>query len=191
MTPHSKQIAEMKSVIKDMWELYCSDDNVRFCVDPPGKSVFSAEGFLLWILDKHPKILRKYFMKNTQIVKLVENIMQSGFEAAMGGDPFKSEEENKVMLEKMYEDYVKKYTKKINLLIQTAERRGEERERERTEKLWDLLDSIDSLPDMIHPNDANGHEKCWKMMVKRVEKRHEVLQSDGYSLKPTSEEERV
>ena len=50
------------------------------------------------------------------------------------------------------------------------------------EKLWDLLDSIDSLPDMIHPNDEAGHEKCWKMMVMRAEKRHKLLETDGYKL---------
>lgn len=50
------------------------------------------------------------------------------------------------------------------------------------EKLWSLLDSIDTLPDMIHPNTPEGHEKCWKMMVKRAEKRHELLKTDGYNL---------
>lgn len=51
------------------------------------------------------------------------------------------------------------------------------------EELWKLLDSIDTLPDMIHPNTKEGHEKTWKMMVKRAEKRYLLLKSDGYTLK--------
>lgn len=50
------------------------------------------------------------------------------------------------------------------------------------EELWNILDSIDSLPDMIHPNTKDGHEKCWKMMVTRAEMRHQLLKSDGYKL---------
>ncbi len=50
------------------------------------------------------------------------------------------------------------------------------------EDLWKLLDSIDSLPDMIHPQTKEGHEKCWRMMVKRAEKRHTLLKTDGYTL---------
>ena len=50
------------------------------------------------------------------------------------------------------------------------------------EELWKLLDSIDTLPDMIHPHTIGGHEKIWKMMVKRAEKRHKLLKTDGYHL---------
>lgn len=60
---------------------------------------------------------------------------------------------------------------------------GERAERIKSEKLWDILDHIDSLPDMIHPNTPEGHEKCWRMMVRRAEKRHDILQTDGYTLK--------
>jgi hypothetical protein len=55
-------------------------------------------------------------------------------------------------------------------------------ERERTEKLWGILDDIDSIPDMLHPNTPEGHEQCWKMMVKRADERHDVLETDGYKL---------
>ncbi len=50
--------------------------------------------------------------------------------------------------------------------------------------LWDLLDSIDTLPDMLKPgkDDAKASDKCWRMMVKRAEKRHRYLVSDGYEL---------
>ena len=50
------------------------------------------------------------------------------------------------------------------------------------EALWGLLDSIDNLPDMIHPSNTEGHKKTWKMMVKRAEKRHKLLKSDGHKL---------
>lgn len=50
------------------------------------------------------------------------------------------------------------------------------------EDLWDLLDSIDTLPDMIHPRTEKGHEKCWKMMIRRAEKRHKLLKTNGYTL---------
>lgn len=60
--------------------------------------------------------------------------------------------------------------------------RARREERLKSEKLWDLLDSIDTLPDMLHPSDVKGHEKCWKMMVNIAEKRHKILKSDGYKL---------
>ena len=50
------------------------------------------------------------------------------------------------------------------------------------EELWRLLDSIDTLPDMLHPHAEKGHEQCWKMMVKRAEKRYSLLKSDGFTL---------
>ena len=51
------------------------------------------------------------------------------------------------------------------------------------EALWDILDDIDSLPDMIHPRTREGHEKTWRMMVKRAEKGHKLLKTDGFTLK--------
>ncbi len=53
---------------------------------------------------------------------------------------------------------------------------------ESAKELWNILDDIDSLPDLLHPDDIQGHEKCWKMMVKRAEKRHRILKTDGYNL---------
>ena len=55
--------------------------------------------------------------------------------------------------------------------------------KEVAEKLWELLDSIDTLPDMLHPSTPEGHEKTWRMMVKRAEERHKYLESDGYILR--------
>ncbi|MHC4398001.1 MAG: hypothetical protein ACYS1A_20350 [Planctomycetota bacterium] len=48
--------------------------------------------------------------------------------------------------------------------------------------LWELLDSIDTLPDMLKPGTEVAHDKCWRMMVGRAEKRHKYLVSDGYTL---------
>lgn len=50
------------------------------------------------------------------------------------------------------------------------------------EELWDLLDSIDSLPDMNHPTTKDGYKKCCEMMVKRADKRHKLLRTDGFKL---------
>ena len=50
------------------------------------------------------------------------------------------------------------------------------------EELWGILDDIDTLPDMTHPNTPEAHEKTWKAMVKRAEQRHKLLKSDGYTL---------
>ena len=66
----------------------------------------------------------------------------------------------------------------------------EEQHKQIAEELWALLDSIDTLPDMIHPSNEEGHEKCWKMMVKRAEKRHDLLKSDGYNLTIIEETQR-
>ncbi len=48
--------------------------------------------------------------------------------------------------------------------------------------LWEILDDIDTLPDMLHPSEDAMADKCWRMMVKRAGKRHQYLFSDGYKL---------
>lgn len=57
-------------------------------------------------------------------------------------------------------------------------------ERAKAEKLWDLLDEIDTLPDALHPNTIEAHERCWKLMVETAKKRHKILSTDGYTLTP-------
>ena len=75
-----------------------------------------------------------------------------------------------------------------NWLTQTlqAERQKREEvveaERERSTKLWDILDNIDTIPDMMHPNTPEAHEKCWRYMVEATHKRHDILKTDGYNL---------
>ena len=53
----------------------------------------------------------------------------------------------------------------------------------RAKALWNLLDDIDTVPDAIHPNDERSHELCWRKMIAIADKRHEILESDGYTLR--------
>ena len=71
-----------------------------------------------------------------------------------------------------------------NLLQAERQKREEvvEAERERSTKLWDILDHIDTIPDMMHPNTPEAHEKCWRYMVEATHKRHDILKTDGYNL---------
>ena len=54
--------------------------------------------------------------------------------------------------------------------------------KEAAEKLWGLLDDIDTLPDMIHPTSLKGYISFYKASLVRTELRHEILVSDGYNL---------
>ena len=59
------------------------------------------------------------------------------------------------------------------------------------EKLWGLLDDIDTLTDVIKPTSLHGYVRFYQAAVKRAEQRHLVLVSDGYSLhipKPCAQE---
>ena len=48
------------------------------------------------------------------------------------------------------------------------------------EKLWDLLDDIDTASDMFKPERSN----FYKYTMKKVGKRFELIGSDGYNLFP-------
>lgn len=50
------------------------------------------------------------------------------------------------------------------------------------EKLWDLLDDIDTASDMFKPKDLIGYQAFYRYVMKKAEKRHELLFSDGYEL---------
>ena len=55
--------------------------------------------------------------------------------------------------------------------------------RTEVERLWDILDSIDTLPDMIHPETLEGYKNYYKGFEHRHKKRHENTTSlDGYVL---------
>jgi len=51
------------------------------------------------------------------IKKLVKEILQSGFDVAMLGDVFNTEQENKELQQREYEMYIKAYTDKILKLL--------------------------------------------------------------------------
>ena len=51
--------------------------------------------------------------KENKNKELVKEIMQEGFECAMTGDIFKTDEENEIIRNKLYTDTVDKYTKVI------------------------------------------------------------------------------
>jgi hypothetical protein len=55
---------------------------------------------------------------NEQLEEIIKEVMQEGFEVAMGGTPFKTEEENKADLEKLYDECVAKRTEQLSTLIQ-------------------------------------------------------------------------
>lgn len=57
--------------------------------------------------------------------------------------------------------------------------------RERAEKLWELLDDIDTASDMYKPCEANGiksFENFYAYVMSKVAKRFDILKSDGYKL---------
>lgn len=63
--------------------------------------------------------------------------------------------------------------------------------KEAAEKLWGLLDDIDTLTDVINPTTLQGYARFYQAAVKRAEQRHLILISDGYSLhipKPCAQE---
>lgn len=54
--------------------------------------------------------------------------------------------------------------------------------REMAEKLWCLLDDIDTASDMFKPQDEKSAMAFYKYVMKKQEERHKYLKSDGYKL---------
>jgi hypothetical protein len=50
------------------------------------------------------------------------------------------------------------------------------------EKLWGLLDDIDTLTDIIKPTTLEGYARFYQAALVRCNRRHLILVSDGYSL---------
>ncbi len=50
------------------------------------------------------------------------------------------------------------------------------------ERLWALLDDIDTASDMFKPDDLDSYKKFYKYAMRKVELRHDYLTSDGYKL---------
>lgn len=51
------------------------------------------------------------------------------------------------------------------------------------ERLWKILDNIDTLSDVVKPTTLKGFEFFYKGVMNRVEERFKVLTSDGYMLR--------
>ena len=49
-------------------------------------------------------------------------------------------------------------------------------------KLWALLDDIDTLSDSIKPTSLQGYKYYYKRVCEISEERHQILETDGYSL---------
>lgn len=54
--------------------------------------------------------------------------------------------------------------------------------KEAAEKLWKLVDEIDTVSDVIKPSDEKGYIDFYVTVMNFVEQRHKFLQSDGYLL---------
>jgi len=62
-------------------------------------------------------------------------------------------------------------------------------DREIADKLWCILDDIDSASDMFKPSDKNpgSYERFYNYVMKKHRKRFDYLASDGYDLYTKSE----
>lgn len=58
------------------------------------------------------------------------------------------------------------------------------------EKLWCLLDDIDTASDMFKPSDERSAMAFYKYAMKKQAERHKYLRSDGYNLYTEEEFER-
>ena len=63
--------------------------------------------------------------------------------------------------------------------------------REMAEKLWDLLDDIDTASDMFKPQDEKSAMAFYKYTMTKQAERHKYLKSDGYKLYTSDEFEQL
>lgn len=54
--------------------------------------------------------------------------------------------------------------------------------REMLDKLWSLLDDIDTASDQIKPANEAGYRRFYEYAMKKAEARHAIITSDGYDL---------
>ena len=80
------------------------------------------------------------------------------------------------------EDRIKALEEKVDKLTQTSQTSPYERI---AEELWDLLDGIDTLSDIIKPSNLKGYKQFYRLAMEKVSKRHVFLRSNGYDLTPT------
>ena len=63
--------------------------------------------------------------------------------------------------------------------------------REMAEKLWDLLDDIDTASDMFKPSDEKSAMAFYRYAMSKQAERHKYLKSDGYKLYTNEEFEQL
>jgi hypothetical protein len=51
------------------------------------------------------------------------------------------------------------------------------------ERLWQILDNIDTLSDKIKPTDLYGFAAFYSCVMNRIRERFDILISDGYTLR--------
>ena len=54
--------------------------------------------------------------------------------------------------------------------------------REMADKLWCLLDDIDTASDKIKPSNEAGYRRFYEYAMKKAGARHAIITSDGYDL---------
>ena len=63
-----------------------------------------------------------------------------------------------------------------------AEVKDADQLREMADKLWSLLDDIDTASDQIKPANETGYRRFYEYAMKKAEARHAIITSDGYDL---------
>lgn len=63
--------------------------------------------------------------------------------------------------------------------------------REMAEKLWGLLDDIDTASDMFKPSDEKSAMAFYRYVMSKQSERHKYLKSDGYKLYTNEEFEQL
>ena len=66
--------------------------------------------------------------------------------------------------------------------ISLADCNDTEKLRAIAEKLWSLLDDIDTASDMFKPSDEAGYRRFYEYAMQKAEERGMQLESDGYHL---------
>lgn len=64
-------------------------------------------------------------------------------------------------------------------------------DRRQAELLWEILDDIDTAGDMFKPMNLEGYHRYYTQINRKLHKRFEVFQSDGYKLYTPEEYEKV
>jgi len=63
--------------------------------------------------------------------------------------------------------------------------------KEKTIKLWKLLDDIDTATDLFSLHDLKSYEAYYKYVTKKQQERHKIFISDGYNLFDPETKEKI